>query len=115
MTTRILKLTGLMLLAAVLSVASAAAQEWRGMGRAGGKVVDDQSGQPIEGVSVKAVMPRSANRGPADSKSNSKGEWAVGGVASGEWALDFTKDGYETRSISVGISEGATAGRWRSG
>jgi tetratricopeptide (TPR) repeat protein len=106
MTTRFVKLTGLMLLAAVLSVASAAAQEWRGMGRAGGKVVDDQTGQPIEGVSVKAVMPRSANRGPADSKSNSKGEWAVGGVASGEWALDFTKDGYETRSISVGISEG---------
>jgi tetratricopeptide (TPR) repeat protein len=106
MTTPLLKLTGLVLLTAVVSVTGAAAQEWRGMGRAGGKVVDDQTGQPIEGVTVKAVMPRSANRGPSDSKTNSKGEWAVGGVASGEWALDFTKDGYETRSISVPISEG---------
>ena len=105
-TTRILKLSGLWLLALMMSVSSAAAQEWRGMGRAGGKVVDDQTGQPIEGVTVKATMPRSANRGPNDSKSNSKGDWAVGGVASGEWALDFVKDGYETRSISVAISEG---------
>ena len=76
------------------------------MGRAGGKVVDEQTGQPLEGVTVKAAMPRSGNRGPAESKSNAKGEWAVGGVASGEWALDFVKDGYETRSISVPISEG---------
>lgn len=76
------------------------------MGRAGGKVVDDQTGQPIDGVTVKAVMPRSANRGPKDSRTNSKGEWAVGGIASGEWALDFVKEGYETRSISVPISEG---------
>src|SRR5688500_12815263 len=98
MTNRVLKQTGLLLLAVTVSMTSAAAQEWRGMGRAGGKVVDDQTGQPIEGVLVKAVMPRSANRGPADSKTNSKGEWAVGGVASGEWALDFTKDGYETKS-----------------
>lgn len=111
MTTRFLKLTGLMVLTVVLSVTSAAAQEWRGMGRAGGKVLDDQTGQPIEGVTVKAVMPRSANRGPGDGKTNSKGEWAVGGLASGEWALDFTKEGYETRNISVPISEGGNRGR----
>jgi Tfp pilus assembly protein PilF len=97
---------GLMLLAAMVSAATVTAQDWRGMGRVGGKVMDEQTGQPIEGVTVKAVLPRSDNRGPSESKSNSKGEWAVGGVASGEWALDFSKDGYETRSISVGISEG---------
>jgi Tfp pilus assembly protein PilF len=111
MATRFLKLTGLMVLTVVLSVSGGAAQEWRGMGRAGGKVVDEQTGQPIEGVTVKAVMPRSANRGPGDGKTNSKGEWAVGGLASGEWALDFTKDGYETRSISVPISDGGNRGR----
>jgi Tfp pilus assembly protein PilF len=57
-------------------------------------------------VSVKAMMPRSENRGPNESKSNAKGEWAVGGLASGEWALDFVKEGYEPRSISVPVSEG---------
>ena len=89
---------------ALLLVASASAQEWRGMGRVGGKVVDEESGQPIEGVAVKAMLPTSKNRGP-ESKSNSKGEWAIGGVANGNWSIDFMKDGYETRSITVQISE----------
>jgi len=102
---RALKLAGLAAIAVLTLSTSAYAQDWRGMGRVGGKVLDDATGQAIEGVTVKAVMPRSANRGPGDSKSNAKGEWAVGGLASGEWALDFSKDGYETRSISVAVSE----------
>ena len=104
--TRWLKLTGSVVLASILAINGASAQDWRGMGRLGGKVVDEDTGQPIEGVTVKAMMPRSDNRGPSESKSNNKGEWAVGGLASGEWALDFVKDGYETRSISIGVSEG---------
>jgi tetratricopeptide (TPR) repeat protein len=87
-----------------LMLAGAAhAQEWRGMGRVAGKVVDD-SGQPIEGVAVKAMLPRAGNRGP-EVKSNRKGEWAVGGIAHGEWAIDFVKEGYETKNVSVSISE----------
>jgi predicted Zn-dependent protease len=93
--------------AAVLMLASSGfAQDWRGLGRVGGKVVDEETGQPIEGVTVKAMMPRSGNRGPDESKSNAKGDWAVGGLASGEWALDFAKEGYETRTLSVAVSEG---------
>jgi tetratricopeptide (TPR) repeat protein len=80
------------------------AQEWRGMGRVGGKVVDE-AGRPIEGVTVKATLPDVGNKGPGPGKSNSKGEWAVGGLARGNWALDFVKDGYETKSISVSIAE----------
>ena len=96
-----------LLAGAILAVTTAAhAQEWRGLGRVGGKVVDE-SGKPIEGVSVKAVMPSSQNRGPADTKTKSNGEWAVGGIASGQWALDFAKEGYETKSISVGVQQGA--------
>ena len=76
------------------------------MGRVGGKVVDEETGKPIPGVTVKATMPRSQNRGPNESKSNDKGDWAVGGLATGEWALDFVKEGYETRSISLPVSEG---------
>jgi tetratricopeptide (TPR) repeat protein len=88
----------------LLLAATASAQEWRGMGRVGGKVVDDESGKPLEGVTVKGMLPTSQNRGP-ESKSNNKGEWAIGGVASGNWAIDFIKDGYEARSITVQISE----------
>jgi len=98
--------------AAVLGVfvlglaAPAVAQEWKGLGRVGGKVVDEAK-KPIEGVTVKAMMPASNNRGPADNKSNSKGDWAVGGIARGQWALDFVKEGYETVSISVMVQEAA--------
>jgi tetratricopeptide (TPR) repeat protein len=106
MTRRLLKLTGLVLGAWLIAAGSAYAQDWRGMGRLAGKVVDEETGQPVEGVTVKAMMPRSGNRGPNESKSNAKGEWAVGGLASGEWALDFVKEGYETRSISVPVSAG---------
>lgn len=91
-------------LAVAMSPLEAVAQEWRGMGRVGGKVVDE-SGKPIEGVVIKPILPAAGNRGPGDTKSNGKGEWAVGGISSGNWALDFEKEGYETRSISVPVSE----------
>jgi predicted Zn-dependent protease len=106
MSMRISRLTTLIGAALFVTSSLALAQDWRGMGRLGGKVVDEETGQPIEGVTVKAMMPRSENRGPSESKSNNKGEWAVGGLASGEWALDFSKEGYETRSISIGVTEG---------
>lgn len=98
--TRYVRLIGILV---VLAAAGVSAQEWRGMGRVGGKVVDED-GKPLAGVVVKATLPRAGNRGP-EGKSNSKGEWAIGGIAGGDWALDFIKDGYETRNISVSIME----------
>jgi Flp pilus assembly protein TadD len=88
----------------LLFMASASAQEWRGMGRIAGKVVDE-SGKPIDGVSVKAMLPTAGNQGP-QVKSNAKGDWAVAGISRGGWALDFIKEGYETKSVSVSLSEG---------
>jgi predicted Zn-dependent protease len=76
------------------------------MGRVGGKVLDAATGQPLEGVAVKATLPSAGNRGPDETKSKKNGEWAIGGVARGEWALDFSKEGYEPTSISIGITEG---------
>lgn len=103
MTTKVLKLTGLAVLVALLHATGVSAQEWRGMGRVGGKVVDE-AGKPVAGVTVKAMMSRAGNRGP-ESTSNAKGEWAVGGIAGGEWAIDFAKDGYETKRITVSVME----------
>lgn len=94
-----------MLFVLVLSLASiASAQEWKGLGRVAGKAVDENK-KPIEGVTVKAMMPASDNRGPETSKTNNKGDWAVGGIAGGQWALDFEKEGYKTVSISVVVRE----------
>jgi Flp pilus assembly protein TadD len=101
----LIKLTSSIVLAIFVSASGAAAQEWRGMGRVGGFVLDEDTGQPLEGVVVKATLPTAGDRGPGSNKSKKNGEWAVGGLSRGEWALDFSKDGYETRSISIGISE----------
>jgi len=86
--------------------ASASAQEWKGLGRVAGKVVDE-SGKPIAGVTVKSAMPAAGNRGPADITTNDKGDWAVGGISRGLWAIDFVKEGYETKSIAVAVQEGS--------
>lgn len=86
------------------SAGAAFAQEWRGQGRVAGKVTDE-SGAPLEGVTITAVLPSSQNRGPDSVKTNAKGEWSIGGISRGTWALDVAKDGYETRSLSVPIME----------
>ena len=109
MTKPFLKLTSLVIFAVSLSATGAAGQDWRGTSRAAGKVFDADSGQPIAGVTVKAMLPQSDNRGP-ESQSNARGEWAIGGVASGVWAVDFIREGYETKSISLPIS-GSGGGR----
>ncbi|MFZ9683590.1 MAG: phospholipase D-like domain-containing protein, partial [Cephaloticoccus sp.] len=84
--------------------AAAVAQEWRGQGRIAGKVTDE-NGAPIEGVIVKATLPSSSNRGPAPVKTNAKGDWSIGGITGGMWAIDFDREGYEPVSKSVQISE----------
>jgi predicted Zn-dependent protease len=88
--------------AVVFALAAPAIAQSRGAGHMAG-VVKDESGQPVEGVQVKAVK-----QGETDvftDKTNKKGEWALNGLASGHWNLDFSKQGYETRSISVPFSE----------
>jgi predicted Zn-dependent protease len=84
---------------------SAAAQAWRGQGRIAGKVTDPD-GKPIEGAMVTATLPSAENRGPAPQKTNSKGDWSIGGIAGGTWALDVSKEGFITRTLSVPVSEG---------
>lgn len=92
------------LAASAMIAGTAEAQEWRGTGRVGGFILDENR-QPVADVTVKAILPSSQNRGPEPSKSRANGEWAVGGLSRGTWALDFMKEGYETRSISVPVSE----------
>jgi len=89
-------------LAVVAVAAGASAQGWRGQGRMAGKVTDE-SGKPLEGVTVKVSLP--AANGGTEVKTDKKGEWVLGGIAGGEWQVDFLKDGYEPRRISVSIQE----------
>ena len=62
------------------------------MGRISGKVTDE-SGKPIEGVVVRGTL--AAGGQPVTTKTNNKGDWALGGIAPGTWSIDFEKDGWE--------------------
>ena len=81
--------------------ASASAQSWRGMARMAGKVTDEE-GKPLEGVKVKLQLP---NAGGTELKTNKKGEWEIGGLARGDWQVDFEFSPYEARRITVSVAE----------
>jgi predicted Zn-dependent protease len=85
-----------------LALTTAVMAQSRGTGRMAG-VVKDESGQPVEGVQVKAV--KAGERDAFTDKTNKKGEWAIAGIASGQWNLDFSRDGFETRTTSVPFNE----------
>jgi predicted Zn-dependent protease len=98
---RQLSTAALVLALAHLTVTTLHAQT-RGMGRVSGKVTDE-SGKPIEGVVVRGTL--AAGGKPMTTKTNNKGDWALGGIAPGTWNIDFEKEGWETRSVSVPVAE----------
>ena len=66
-------------------------------------VVKDESGQPVPGVTVTAQKP--GEKQTFTDTTNKKGEWALNGLAGGQWNVDFVKDGFETRKVTVPVSE----------
>jgi tetratricopeptide (TPR) repeat protein len=86
----------------VLAAGTASAQMWRGTGRLAGKCVDE-AGKPIEGVKIKLFLP--AANGGTEITSNKKGEWGIGAINSGAWQLDFIKEGFETKKVTVDIEQ----------
>ena len=104
MDARVWRWTGTFVVALALAAGtlSAMGQAWKGMGRMAGKVVDE-GGTPIEGVVVEGSLPVADAR--VEAKTNKKGEWSIGGVARGDWQIEFAKDGYETFQAMVSIAE----------
>ena len=103
MTLRRAAAIGLVAAVVALDAVEASAQAWRGLGRLDGSVTDAE-GEPVAEVAVRAYLPAAAGR--TEVTTDEEGEWAIGGLAGGQWELDFTKDGYVARQISVGLSEG---------
>lgn len=86
----------------VLMCAAAAGAQSRGQGHLLG-TVKDEAGHPVEGVEVHAV--KQGEKDVFTDKTNKKGDWALNGLAGGQWNLDFAKDGFEKRSLTVAVSE----------
>lgn len=77
---------------------SGVSAQLRGLGRIAGKVTDG-GGAPLSGVAIKATLP--GMTGSIDSTSDDSGDWAVGGMAKGEWDVVFEKSGYAPRRAKV--------------
>ncbi|MDQ2980689.1 MAG: tetratricopeptide repeat protein [Acidobacteriota bacterium] len=79
------------------------AQEWRG-GRARVEgTVKNEKGEPIAGAKV-GLRWKAHTDGP-DVTTDKKGHWAVLGIVSGPWNIDFEASGYQTRQISAQLKE----------
>jgi len=87
--------------AGILAGFVAGAQEAQGNSRVDGWV-KDKNGQPI----AEATVELSREKGGRSSvKTNKKGYWAVPGLAEGAWDIEVSAPGYETRKVSVRVSE----------
>ena len=77
-----------------------AALDWHGAAKMSGKVVD-AAGKPIDGVSIKLILP--AAKGGTEAVTDKKGEWKVEQIADGDWLVEFRKDGFDPRQIPVQV------------
>ena len=99
---RRLRIAGLLLALLVSAPAASRAQDWRGRGRLDGWVKNEK-GEPIADAVVQMMREKDA-AGPK-SKTNKAGYWAVMGIAGGAWNMDISAPGYQTRKMSMSISE----------
>jgi tetratricopeptide (TPR) repeat protein len=103
------KISGIVLLAVLLTVSLFSQSGVDGKGKIKGVVFDEKTGQPLEGVTVKLYSVRAQNYYLPSPKTNSEGKWRALYIRGGSWNLDIEKTGYETKKISylVNLEAGA--------
>ena len=88
-------------LVALVAAQSAAAQDWKGMGRLFGKV-NDPDGKPVMGANVKLDC---AQRGGGTTvTTDKKGNWAYQGLAACNWIVSISADGFQTHNTNVNMA-----------
>lgn len=88
-----------LLLFGVLLVSTIVSGQIRGQAKMLGIVLDEETGQPIEGVTIKAYFP-GADASAAPETTNPEGRWKILFIRGGMWNLDFGKVGYLPQKIS---------------
>ncbi len=76
-----------------------------GKGKLKGIVLDEQTGQPLEGVTVKLFSVRALTYFSPNPRTDGEGRWRAIFLRSGAWNIDFEKAGYETKKISYRVDD----------
>jgi len=87
----------------LLCTAVAFSQAYRGKGRIKGSVKDTE-GNPVPGATVKLFHVKSDSG--FELKSDEQGQWSGAWLRNGLWYLDFEKEGYIPKRLSVELREG---------
>jgi tetratricopeptide (TPR) repeat protein len=74
----------------------------KGKGRIRGTIVDP-SGAPIPDVTIRFASERRQTN--FEVKGKGDGTFTIAGMAGGEWNVDFIKEGFKDRKISIQVSE----------
>ncbi len=77
-------------------------QGYKGQGRIGG-LVTDQDGKPLAGVKVKLYSLK--GQSGFETETDQGGEWKALYIRGGTWNIDFEKPGYIPRKLSAEIKE----------
>ncbi len=103
-TKKILNLVVILSLVGVVGMSSLStllySQLTTGKGKASGTVTDQDTGQPIEGVTVKFFYPEVNQYHQPFPVTDKEGKWKIVYIRKGRWDIDFVKDGYELTKIS---------------
>ncbi|MBN2346148.1 MAG: tetratricopeptide repeat protein [Candidatus Aminicenantes bacterium] len=76
-----------------------------GKGKLKGVVLDEASGQPLEGVTVRLFSLRAQAYFLPAPRTDKEGKWKAIFVRGGTWNIDFEKAGYEAKKISYRVDE----------
>ncbi|HUM34232.1 MAG TPA: tetratricopeptide repeat protein [Candidatus Saccharicenans sp.] len=98
----LLKIVGLILLT-ILAASPAFSQAYAGTARIKG-IVTDKLGNPLSDVQVKLYHVESDSG--FETRTNKDGQWQANMIKGGTWYIDFSKTGYETKKISLQVTEG---------
>ncbi len=74
-----------------------AAEDWKGPGRLAGRILDER-GKPMAGVELRLEL---SPRGGSLVFTNEKGQWALDGVAAGQWTLELRVPGYVAKRLTI--------------
>jgi tetratricopeptide (TPR) repeat protein len=76
------------------------AQDWRGMGRVEGRVLDE-AGAPVAGAEI--TLTHTALKGGPTVTADEDGKWAVGGIDNGAWLVRIQAEGFNPAETTIGI------------